>query len=315
MTSDFQWTALREQPESNVPYRNRSMSDLDRSPDRRDRARMRKLDQLSWSAGVSFQMFGVGIGVRVNREEFLAPLISRVPMARELNQWKGIDRLYSLVGVDAAGFQESCTSFNVLYGDTRRLADSITPADLYEAFESDLEFYVAQTTRKYVFVHAGVVAWGDRAIVIPGRSHSGKTTLVQALLQEGATYYSDEFAVLDWEGRVHPFPRPLSVRTGQAARRIPPAHFGASTGNRSLLVGTVVLTQYTAGARWKPNTISSGQGMLGLLQNTFSARLRPELAFETLGRSMSRAQVLGGTRGEAHETAKLILMHLKQESE
>jgi hypothetical protein len=31
---------------------------------------------------------------------------------------------------------------------------------------------------------------------------------VAELVRAGATYYSDEFAVLDSRGRVHPFPRP-----------------------------------------------------------------------------------------------------------
>ena len=51
---------------------------------------------------------------------------------------------------------------------------------------------------------AGVVGWENRAIVMPGASFAGKTTLVRAWLEAGATYYSDEFAVLDRAGRVHP---------------------------------------------------------------------------------------------------------------
>ena len=65
---------------------------------------------------------------------------------------------------------------------------------------------MAAETRERVFVHAGVVGWKGHAIVIPGRSRSGKTTLVAELVKAGAEYYSDEFAVLDAEGRVHPFP-------------------------------------------------------------------------------------------------------------
>src|ERR687894_479249 len=50
-----------------------------------------------------------------------------------------------------------------------------------------------------------VVARGGRALVRPGPSLSGKTTLVAALVRSGAAYLSDEFAVLDPEGRVHPY--------------------------------------------------------------------------------------------------------------
>ena len=60
----------------------------------------------------------------------------------------------------------------------------------------------------------------DRALLIPGATFTGKTTLVQALVQAGATYYSDEYAVLDDAGLVHPYPRPLSIRStdGSAVR-------------------------------------------------------------------------------------------------
>src|SRR5262249_57961124 len=50
------------------------------------------------------------------------------------------------------------------------------------------------------------------AIVVPGRSHTGKSTLVAELVRRGATYWSDEFAVLDDAGRVHPYRRPLVPR-------------------------------------------------------------------------------------------------------
>ena len=72
--------------------------------------------------------------------------------------------------------------------------------------------YIALHAPNHVFVHAGVVGVEDRAIVLPGRSFAGKTTLVAALVKAGAEYWSDEYAVLDADGLVHPYPKPLSVR-------------------------------------------------------------------------------------------------------
>jgi hypothetical protein len=77
--------------------------------------------------------------------------------------------------------------------------------------ESEIRQWVAKTAKKRTFVHAGVVNWHKRAIVIPGRSRSGKTTFVAELVKAGASYLSDEFAVLDSRGRVHPFAKPLSI--------------------------------------------------------------------------------------------------------
>ena len=72
--------------------------------------------------------------------------------------------------------------------------------------ESQIQGHIALDATEFVFIHAGVVADGGRAIVIPGLSFSGKTTLVRALVEAGAVYYSDEFAALDENGRVLPTP-------------------------------------------------------------------------------------------------------------
>jgi hypothetical protein len=42
-------------------------------------------------------------------------------------------------------------------------------------------------------------------MVLPGKSFAGKTTLVAALVRAGAEYWSDEYAVLDANGDVHPY--------------------------------------------------------------------------------------------------------------
>ena len=66
-----------------------------------------------------------------------------------------------------------------------------------DEIEARIRVQVATSSETRVFVHAGVVGWHGRAIVIPGESRSGKSELVTALVQAGATYYSDEYAVLD----------------------------------------------------------------------------------------------------------------------
>ena len=80
------------------------------------------------------------------------------------------------------------------------------------ALESRIHLQVAALTDQAVFVHAGVVAWCGRALILPGPSHSGKSFLVASSIAAGATYYSDEYAVIDLEGPIHPFPRHLRLR-------------------------------------------------------------------------------------------------------
>ncbi len=55
-------------------------------------------------------------------------------------------------------------------------------------------------------VHAGVVELGGRALLLPGSTKSGKSSLVAELLRHGAVYFSDEYALIDAQGRAHPYP-------------------------------------------------------------------------------------------------------------
>jgi hypothetical protein len=269
---------------------------------------MEKLDRLGWVAGISFNAFGVRIGVRVNAEDLLEPVVRYLPIGWKPEITSTVERLYSVVG-GGKNLQSSIRRFSFLYGDVQQLARTTRLEDLYEALESDVDFYVAQASRQRLFVHAGVVAWKGRAIVIPGRSRSGKTTLVKAFLEAGASYYSDEYAVLDGRGKVYPFPRALSIRgsANQMGNRFSAESLGYQTGTKPLPVGLITLTHYKAGARWEPRILSPGKGTLGLLANTLAARKQPERALAILGRTVCQVPILAGVRGEAVETAASIL--------
>lgn len=66
-----------------------------------------------------------------------------------------------------------------------------------------------------VHVHAAVASLGGRALILPGPSGAGKTTLVAALALAGWTYLSDEVAAFGPKGHVvHPYPRPLALERG-----------------------------------------------------------------------------------------------------
>jgi HprK-related kinase A len=72
---------------------------------------------------------------------------------------------------------------------------------------------VFQRPHQYFMLHAGVVAKDDRALILPGRAGSGKSTLCAALLQNGWRLLSDEVALVRPEdGRLQPVPRPVSLK-------------------------------------------------------------------------------------------------------
>ncbi len=130
--------------------------------------------------------------------------------------------------------------------------------EVLEALESDVQLQVADMCEQGLFVHAGVVGWRGRAILIPGLSGSGKTTLVAALVKAGATYYSDEYAVLDQDGRVHPYARRLSIRVANVSLRMRcrPDDLGGTRGVDPLSVGLIAVTRYRFGANWRPRLLS-----------------------------------------------------------
>ncbi len=192
--------------------------------------------------------------------------------------------------------------------DNLTLGRGLSHLGALDVLESDLQLFVAQHSRAFVFVHAGVVGIGGKALVLPGTSGAGKTTLVRALLEAGATYYSDEYALLDGEGRVHPYPRALSVRTPDGAKvRVPVHDSVARTGRPALPLGLVVLTEYFRGARWRPKPLGRGELALALLTNTVPARERPAEVLATLAKAVSKAEGFRSVRGSAAGAAQTLL--------
>jgi hypothetical protein len=195
--------------------------------------------------------------------------------------------------------------------DQLALVDSLVTAS--EIVLSDLELWVAEHARRHVFVHAGCVVVDGRAILIPGRSMSGKTSLTAALIRAGASYWSDEYAVLDSRGSVRPYPRRLAIRPydGSPPQRVTAADIGSPTGRGPRPVGMVTVVRYDAAAGWDVHPVTRGQAVLQLLDNTIPARSRPRAVLAALDRATEHAHCLAGTRGDADEAAKIIVGQLR----
>ena len=269
---------------------------------------MRRMDRRVWAAGMRFVAYGVRIGIRTNDPEMLDKVGDALPPGWRPAGSPVVERLYSVI---AGGARHNRRSSRVLYADATRLVRTPDVLQLLHRLESDLSLYVATEARRRVFVHAGVVGWRGKAILLPGSSFSGKSTLVAELVRAGATYYSDEYAVLDAQGRVFPFARPLSMRAGgkgvARSKRCSAEALGGRLGVRPLPIGLVVVSHYKEGARWRPRQVSAGQGTLRLLANTVPAQRRPKAVLATLRKVVRNAPVLEGLRGEAKAIAPTIL--------
>ena len=123
--------------------------------------------------------YGVRFGLQVNDPALLPRLLERLPPGSRLCRDAG-DRalLYSVV----AGTNDTETAsqrWRLSVGD-RLEADVSSEVQLLQAFEGQVRFDVARLAARWTFVHAGVVEWKGRAILIPGASYSGKSRLVKA---------------------------------------------------------------------------------------------------------------------------------------
>ena len=203
---------------------------------------MKKVDRLGWTAGLSVTAYGASVGVRTNDETVLARMLPLLPPAWHPSESPIVDTLFSL-RVGPPTTRKGRRNYHLLYAGATRLARTFDLEEVFRLLENHIHITVGYWAKAdHLFVHAGVVGWQGKAIVMPGRSHVGKTTLVSALIRAGATYYSDDMAIFDPQGRVHPYPVPLSVREPNGPCKYAPEAFDSTAGSARVSC-CVTLTQ------------------------------------------------------------------------
>lgn len=269
---------------------------------------MGNLEKLPWIDAFAVTGYGVRVGVRVSDPELIPLLQRRRTPGVRLSPTSTVDRMLSVIK-GGPGAQGSVRKFHLVYADHVLVGRSHDFDRVLDTYDTHLRLAIAQLSCQKLFVHAGVVAWQGKAILFPGKSLAGKTHLVAELVKAGATYFSDEYAVLDKHGMVHPFAKPLSLRPSPIAPQVetPVEAIGGFAAQKALPVGLIVMTQYKDRARWRPKCLTPGQGVLELLGNTFAARQSPQLAMDVLGRIASGALILKSQRGEATAITHSIL--------
>ena len=254
----------------------------------------------------TFESFGVVVKIDSNLQEIVdeAEIIARRSLLDQLSPAAGqnIDQLFELRRNNSGTYHLIQNGKNVASGRSQK--------KFFKFFDSVIRAAVGEYAPHRVFLHAGVVGWHGKAIVMPADSFKGKTTLVAELVRRGAEYYSDDFAIFDAQGFVYPFPRPLTMRTDDGKYRpfeLTVESLGGVYGDGPLPVGLVLFTGYEAGGRWNPKIFTPGNGVLEMIPFALTFRHRPEFSLQVLNYIASRAIIASSPRGTASEFAELIL--------
>jgi hypothetical protein len=251
---------------------------------------------------ICFESFGVVVRVCVSTPEMLEAVEPLMPPDRRPSDELLTARRIGIVLEDDGTYSVYNAGTRVNEGGGFELAKIV--------LEGQVRSYISLNAPDHVFVHAGVVGHEGRAIIVPGPSFTGKTTLTAALVRAGALYYSDEFAVLDHEGLVHPFAKTLSLRPEGVQIEHTVEEIGGTAGHEPLPIGLVVITHFNPGATWAPERLSGGTAVLEVLGNTVTMTERPEAAMRVVARSLRGVPVLKGERGEADDLAEELLDQL-----
>ena len=253
---------------------------------------------------IPFEAFGVRVALGTNRPELIERLRAVLPPHWRPCPASAVKNRFVLIAHEAGTYELTANEQTLDQGLELELALTI--------LDAQLRMHVGIEAHDSTFIHAGVVAYGGRTMILPGRSFAGKTMLVAALVRAGATYYSDEFAVIDERGLVHPYAKPPSVRAGDDGRQTdhPLESLGWAAGSEPLPAGAIVVTSYRPGAEWRPRRLTAGEGAMALLANTVPARERPAQVMRTLSRAAADAVAIESERGEADEVVPLLLAEL-----
>lgn len=174
-------------------------------------------------------------------------------------------------------------------------------------FEWGGNWLLAQRLNAYLLLHAGVVARGEHALILPAAPGSGKSTLACALHLAGWRFFSDEFGVIDPDsGEALPMLKPgalknrsievIGARPGAVLGPVFPgtrkgdvAHFVPDRDSHALRhrgahPRLLVFPRYQAGARLSCRPVPPAEAAMRLGLNSFNYRALGPVGFQAVVR-------------------------------
>ncbi len=246
----------------------------------------------------AFEAFGVRFAVSAPVDD--ETLAAHLPPCRRRVRQRSADRLFAV-------FPAAVDRYDVHDGSTQSAFGQSLP-DALSTMAADLRRIMAECSPTLLFVHAGVVGIAGRAVVVPARSEAGKSSLVAGLVEAGAEYLSDEYAPLDSNGLVHPYPQDICLRVDGEDAAVPPRQLGGSVAAGPMPVGALLITSFhRPSTRWRPRLATPGEGTIALLKHAPAANRRPAEALQAAVAATQGSTVLVGRRGDVGIAAPSIL--------
>jgi len=205
------------------------------------------------------------------------------------------------------GIEEDGGRFLLFMGDLQ-VAAAARPFDLVPNLTDLVDECIVRRLTSVRAVHAGAVQLGDRVLLLPGRTHSGKTSLVAELLRRGATYLSDEYALIDAEGQAHAYPRPLLLRNGKPGRTpLLAQDCNAPVASKPAPIGWIMELQYYDSEDWSVIPVPQSHGSLILLRHTPHVLADAPDLLDRFQRAAAGARCYAGRRMDVAKAADEIL--------
>jgi hypothetical protein len=263
----------------------------------------------NWRARFTFASHGVRTTIQVTEPASLVPIKLRLPPGWcEVRPMVGEPQYSLVVGNEIA--PRGLERLHLLFRGGLLISAAYNLEPVLGALESELDRRIGLNAGPdRVFVDAGAVGWRGNAILLAGPAHHEISTLIAALLRAGASYYSDRYAVLDGNGRVHPYARPLWLSVGAHANpvRYLAEDLGAKTGIYSLPVRTVVFVCYRLGAQARFFPVTRTAAAAELMASAVVSNPDPEAVSATLSKALAGAWILRGICGDPESVLNLLL--------
>lgn len=200
--------------------------------------------------------------------------------------------------------------YHLIHGE-RRYGPYRTLHNALRGVSNGIHFIVGKRS-PLTFLHAGAVEIDGGAVVFPGRSRWGKSTLVSTLVDEGCGYLSDEYAVVSSEGSVFPLSKPIRIREAEGGV-VDVNHVGASAPG-GFRCSALILTRYEDGATWEPQPLTPGEAVLETLSSALQSRDQPDQVLHAVAALVRSAKCYRSSRGCGEPSAAMIRNFLEVES-